>query len=72
VSEAGVLLELFKASGVTTLDIDDDRTRVYVPRKGWGVFRHDGFSEKMQRQDYVYWERELLDHPNVVTIQDIN
>ena len=31
----------------------------------------DRFSEKIQREDYDYWEREFLDHPNAVTAQDI-
>jgi ribonuclease J len=65
------LLELFKKSGITPLRIDDDHIRVYVPRKKWGVFRDDRFSEKIQLEDYKNWEREFLDHPNVVTAGDI-
>ena len=44
------LLELFKQSGVPTLDIDDDNMRIYVPRKSWGVLNDDRFSEKIQRR----------------------
>lgn len=65
------LLELFRNSGIDTPRIDDDHIRIYVPRKGWGVFKDERFSEKIQREDYEYWERELLDHPNAVTAQEI-
>jgi ribonuclease J len=65
------LLELFRASGLTTPKIDDDHLRVYIPRKTWGVYKDDRFSEKIQREDYDYWEREFLDHANSVTAMDI-
>jgi ribonuclease J len=65
------LLELFTESGLTTPRIDDDHLRVYVPRKTWGVYKDDRFSEKIQREDYDHWEREFLDHPNAVTAKDI-
>lgn len=65
------LLELFRKSGIATPRIDDDHIRIYVPRKTWGVYKDDRFSEKIQREDYDYWEREFLDHPNAVTARDI-
>ena len=65
------LLELFRASGIGTPRIDDDHIRIYIPRKTWGVFEDDRFSEKIQLQDYDYWEREFLDHANAVTAKDI-
>jgi ribonuclease J len=65
------LLELFKDSGITTPRVNDDHIRIYVPRKTWGVYKDDRFSEKIQREDYDYWERELLDHVNAVTAKDI-
>ena len=65
------LLELFRASGIAAPKIDDDHLRVYIPRKTWGVYKDDRFSEKIQREDYDYWEREFLDHANAVTAQDI-
>lgn len=65
------LLELFRQSGITTPRIDDDHLRVYIPRKTWGVYKDDRFSEKIQREDYDYWEREFLDHANAVTATDI-
>ena len=66
------LLELFRASGIAAPRIDDDYLRVYIPRKTWGVYKDDRFSEKIQREDYDYWEREFLDHSNAVTAQDIS
>ena len=66
------LLELFRESGITTPKIDDDHIRVYIPRKTWGVYNDDRFSEKIQREDYDYWEREFLDHANAVTAKDIS
>jgi ribonuclease J len=65
------LLELFRASGIATPRIDDEHIRVYIPRKTWGVYRDDRFSEKIQREDYDYWEREFLDHANAVSARDI-
>jgi ribonuclease J len=65
------LLELFSKSGLGTPRIDDEDIRIYIPRKKWGVYRDDRFSEKIQREDYDYWEREFLDHPNAVTAQDV-
>jgi ribonuclease J len=65
------LLELFKASGIATPRIDDDHIRVHIPRKTWGVWKDDRFSEKIQREDYDYWEREFLDHANAVSARDI-
>jgi ribonuclease J len=65
------LLELFRASGIATPRIDDDNLRVYIPRKTWGVYKDDRFSEKIQREDYDYWVREFLDHANAVTARDI-
>jgi ribonuclease J len=65
------LLELFRASGIATPRIDDDHIRVYIPRKMWGVWKDDRFSEKIQREDYDYWEREFLDHANAVSARDI-
>ena len=66
------LLELFRESGIATPRIDDDNIRIYIPRKTWGVYKDDRFSEKIQLQDYDYWERELLDHANAVTAKDIS
>ena len=66
------LLELFRASGIATPRIDDDHLRVYIPRKTWGVYGDDRFSEKIERKDYEYWEREFLDHANAVTARDIS
>jgi ribonuclease J len=66
------LLELFRQSGITTPRIDDDHLRVYIPRKTWGVYKDDRFSEKIQREDYDYWEREFLDHANAVSARDIS
>jgi ribonuclease J len=66
------LLELFRESGITTPRIDDDHIRVYIPRKTWGVYKDDRFSEKIQREDYDYWERDFLDHANAVTARDIS
>jgi ribonuclease J len=65
------LLQLFRESGIATPRIDDDHLRVYIPRKTWGVYKDDRFSEKIQREDYDYWEREFLDHANAVTARDI-
>ena len=65
------LLELFRKSGIPTPRIDDEQIRIYVPRKTWGVYGDDRFSEKIQREDYDYWEREFLDHANAVTARDI-
>ena len=41
------LLELFRASGIATPRIDDDHIRIDVPRKTWGVYKDDRFSEKI-------------------------
>ena len=49
------LLELFRASGIATPRVDDEHIRVYIPRKTWGVYKDDRFSEKIQREDYDYW-----------------
>jgi ribonuclease J len=65
------LLELFRQSGVDTPRIDDEHIRIYIPRKRWGVYEDDRFSEKIQLEDYDNWEREFLDHPHAVTAQDI-
>src|SRR5665811_1245409 len=65
------LLELFRQSGVDTPRIDDDHIRIYIPRKTWGVYGDDRFSEKIQLQDYDYWERDFLDNSHAVTAQDI-
>jgi ribonuclease J len=65
------LLELFRKSGIPTPRIDDEQIRIYVPRKTWGVYEDDRFSDKIQREDYDYWEREFLDHANAVTARDI-
>jgi ribonuclease J len=65
------LLELFRESGIAAPRIDDDHLRVYIPRKTWGVYKDDRFSEKIQREDYDYWEREFLDHANAVSARDI-
>ena len=65
------LLELFRQSGVDTPRIDDEHIRIYIPRKTWGVYEDDRFSEKIQLEDYDNWEREFLDHPHAVTAQDI-
>ena len=65
------LLELFRSSGIEAPRVDDDEIRIYVPRKTWGVYQDDRFSEKIQREDYDYWEREFLDHANAVTARDI-
>jgi ribonuclease J len=66
------LLELFRDSGIDTPRIDDDHIRVYIPRKTWGVYGDHRFSEKIQREDYDYWEREFLDNANAVTAKDIS
>jgi ribonuclease J len=63
-------LELFNASGIGTRRIDDDNLRL-IPRKMGGVYTDDWFSEKIQRKDYDYWERDYLDHAKTVTARDI-
>lgn len=35
------------------------------------MYKDDRFSEKIQREDYDYWDRDLLDHSNAVTAWDI-
>lgn len=70
--EQAYLLELFRELDITTPRIDDDHPRVYIPRKTWGVYKDDRFSEKIQREDYDYWGREFLDHANAVTARDIS
>ena len=65
------LLHLFEKSGISTPRIDDEHIRIYVPRKGWGVFGDDRFPRRIQYQDYDKWEREFLEHPNIVTADEI-
>ncbi len=65
------LLKLFEDSGIDAPRIDDNNIRIYIPRKSWGVFRDERFPERIQYQDYEYWEREFLDHSNIVTANEI-
>ncbi|MEM2918857.1 MAG: MBL fold metallo-hydrolase [Candidatus Altiarchaeota archaeon] len=66
------LLKLFENSGISAPKIDDENIRIYIPRKGWGVFRDERFDDRIQQQDYEYWEREFLEHPNAITAREIN
>lgn len=65
------LLELFKKSGISAPRIDDNNIRIYVPRKSWGIYKDDRFSEKIQREDFKKWEAQFLDHPNAVSTREI-
>ena len=65
------LLKLFEESGIPAPRIDDEHIRIYIPRKGWGVFRDERFPKKIQYEDYDRWEREFLEHPNIVTAKEI-
>ena len=65
------LLKLFEGSNIPAPRINDEHIRIYVPRKGWGIFRDDRFPKRIQYQDYSNWERDFLEHPNVVTAKEI-
>jgi len=64
------LLELFE-SGIEAPKVDDENIRIYAPRKSWGLIGNENFPKKLQYEDYDCWEREFLDHKNLVTAKEI-
>lgn len=66
------LLKLFESSKIKAPEINDENIRIYIPRKCWGIFKDNRFDRRIQQQDYDYWEREFLEHPNAITAKEIN
>jgi ribonuclease J len=65
-------LKQLKDAGETELpSFEDPDLRVFVPRKGWGLWGRPGVDRDFALSDYKKWERELIDHPNSVTAEDI-
>ncbi|MHA1685341.1 MAG: MBL fold metallo-hydrolase [Candidatus Heimdallarchaeaceae archaeon] len=65
-----ITLELLAKYGVSDIPNIKD-LEIFVPKKGWGVWRDPNYPENIQLQDYQKWEKELLDLPNIVTTEEI-
>lgn len=66
------LLELMRESDYKCPTIDDKHIRLFIPKKGWGIWKDGRFPEKIQMQDFDYWERTLLNHKHTVTWREIS
>ena len=63
------LLRLFKEAGIKRYPAhDDERIRIFVPRKSWGLYGRpaDRWPKKLVDADYPVWERGLIDMGNAV------
>jgi ribonuclease J len=69
--QAFFLQQLREAGEEEMPSFDDPSLRVFVPRKGWGLWGRPGVDRDFALSDYKKWERELIDHPNSVTAEDI-
>jgi ribonuclease J len=69
--QALFLRQLREAGEEEMPSFDDPALRVFVPRKGWGLWGRPGVDRDFALVDYKKWERELIDHPNSVTAEEI-
>ena len=49
-----------------------DEVKIFVPKKGWGVFNDMNYPIEIQMQDYHSWENQFIEHDNSVTADEIN
>jgi ribonuclease J len=69
--QAYVLQQLREAGEEELPALGDRHLRVYVPRKGWGLWGQAGVDRDLALSDYKTWERKLIDQPNSVTAEEI-
>jgi ribonuclease J len=69
--QALVLQQLQEAGDEELPGPDDPHLRVYVPRKGWGLWGRPGVDREFALSDYKTWERDLIDQPNAVTHAEV-
>lgn len=53
---------------------DDNRIKIYVPKKGWGLIDKDTdyWGKKLLLEDYDNWADEFLDYDNAVDYRDVS
>ncbi len=66
------LLELMKDSKYKYPTINDKHIRIFIPKKGWGIWKDQRFPEEIQLQDFDYWERSLLSHKHTVSWKEVS
>lgn len=66
------LLKMLEGTDAQAPSLDDDHVAIYIDRKSWGLVTKPDYPRNIVEQDYEYWEREFLDHPNRVTCEDIH
>jgi ribonuclease J len=69
--QAFVLQQLKEAGEQELPSLDDPNLRIFVPRKGWGLWGRPSVDRDFALSDYKKWERVLIDAPNSVTAEDI-
>ena len=65
------LLKLFEESGIDAPRIGDENIRIFAQRKEWGIICDDRFPKEIRLMDYDKWEKDFLEHKNLVNYQDI-
>jgi len=50
---------------------DISEIKVFVPKKGWGIYNDPNYPLEIQMQDFYKWEKEMLDKAPIVTAEDI-
>lgn len=51
--------------------LSDDNIYFYLPEKDKGMLYEDGVPDYLRDQDYSLWERELLNHPKRISLEEI-
>ena len=71
------ILKLFQTSEnwrTTYPKPKDDRIKIYIPKKGWGLIDKDinYWGKKLLLEDYDKWSNEFLDYDNCVDYRDVS
>jgi len=63
-------LSTLEKFGVTDYPRVED-VAIFIPLKGWGIWNNEDYPEEIRLQDYLSWEKELLNRENAITSEEL-
>ncbi|MBI4392194.1 MAG: MBL fold metallo-hydrolase [Euryarchaeota archaeon] len=71
-SKQAFVLQELRAAGETELpSLDDPHLRIYIRRKGWGLWGRAGIPQELALQDYDTLERTFATHRNAIMAEGV-
>ncbi len=65
------LLDKLAEIGADVPSTNDERIRIFLTRKSWGLLGREGIPPELLAGNYKGWELQYLEHKNVVTYKDL-